>query len=173
MAFPATQAYLTSVVFLVAPPSALGASDRIAIGDFAIDRNEVTIGDFAAFAEATKLKTAAEQEGGGREWGSGWERRPGWTFRTPYGEPPLDRSNLPCTSAGTRQEATALGSAGACLRARNGGWQPTGNMAAGRQQASSRVLHISIRPALRLKGQIPTMMTLGRGMRHEEPPGRA
>ncbi|MDE4587474.1 SUMF1/EgtB/PvdO family nonheme iron enzyme [Sinorhizobium meliloti] len=90
MAFPATQAYLTSVIVLIAPPSALGASDRIAIGNFAIDRNEVTIGDFAAFAEETKLKTAAEQEGGGHEWGSGWERRPGWTFRTPYGEPPPD-----------------------------------------------------------------------------------
>ena len=41
---------------------------------------EVTIGDFRKFAEATNFRTQAEIEGGGFEYGAGWERRPGWTW---------------------------------------------------------------------------------------------
>lgn len=63
----------------------MAGSERARIGGFAIDRTEVTIGAFAAFAERTGLETMAEREGGGFEWGAGWERRPGWTFRTPFG----------------------------------------------------------------------------------------
>ena len=32
--------------------------------------------------------TAAERNGGGFEYAGGWQRRPGWTFRTPFGKPP-------------------------------------------------------------------------------------
>lgn len=60
-------------------------ADRIDLGDFAIDRTETTIAAFADFAERTGLITQAEATGGGFEWGAGWERRKGWTFRTPYG----------------------------------------------------------------------------------------
>ncbi|AJC81937.1 formylglycine-generating sulfatase domain-containing protein (plasmid) [Rhizobium etli bv. phaseoli str. IE4803] len=60
----------------------------MSIAGFAIDRSEVTIGDFAAFTRAKGLKTAAESKGGGHEWGNGWERRDGWTYLSPYGEPP-------------------------------------------------------------------------------------
>jgi formylglycine-generating enzyme len=63
-------------------------AERVAVGDLLIDRTEVTIGQFARFADATALKSAAEREGGGHEWGAGWERRPGWTFRTPFGAAP-------------------------------------------------------------------------------------
>jgi len=62
--------------------------DRQSIGTFSIDRTEVTIRAFAAFANATGLVTEAERAGGGFEWAGGWTRRPGWTFRTPYGAPP-------------------------------------------------------------------------------------
>ena len=66
------------------------AADRVDLGDIAIDRTEVTIGAFAAFAERTGLVTMAEQEGGGFEWGGGWQRRPGWTYRSPSGTPASD-----------------------------------------------------------------------------------
>jgi len=66
------------------------AADRVDLGDIAIDRTEVTIGAFAAFAERTGLVTMAEQEGGGFEWGGGWQRRTGWTYRSPNGTPASD-----------------------------------------------------------------------------------
>ena len=53
--------------------------------DFQIDRTEVTIGDFRKFAEAKKFRSRAEAEGGGFEYGAGWERRPGWTWQRPHG----------------------------------------------------------------------------------------
>jgi len=61
--------------------------DRVRIGSFAIDRMEVTIGQFRAFARASGLVTAAEREGGGFEYAGGWVRRPGWNFERPQGQP--------------------------------------------------------------------------------------
>jgi sulfatase modifying factor 1 len=63
-----------------APPA-----DAVDLGGFLIDRTEVTVARFDAFLKATGATTAAEREGGGFEWGAGWERRPGWTFRAPSG----------------------------------------------------------------------------------------
>lgn len=68
------------------PALSATARDAVALPGFAIDRNEVSIAQFAQFARATSRTTAAEREGGGFEWGQGWERRPGWTFRQPFGE---------------------------------------------------------------------------------------
>jgi sulfatase modifying factor 1 len=63
-------------------------AEPVRIGAFSIDPTEVTIARFRTFAEAVKLRTAAEQAGGGVEWGAGWERRPGWTVYRPYGQDP-------------------------------------------------------------------------------------
>lgn len=60
-------------------------SDTAVIGAFRIDRTEVTVARFAAFLAAAGRTSMAEREGGGFEWGAGWERRPGWTFRAPSG----------------------------------------------------------------------------------------
>jgi formylglycine-generating enzyme required for sulfatase activity len=57
------------------------------VTDFAIDRTEVTVGQFRRFVEATGLLTRAEAGGGGLVYAAGWEPRPGWTWRTPYGAP--------------------------------------------------------------------------------------
>ncbi|MCA1383239.1 formylglycine-generating enzyme family protein [Bradyrhizobium sp. BRP23] len=65
-------------------------AQRENLGKFAIDRTEVTIGQFRNFAADKALKTAAEQEGGGHEFASGWIRRRGWTWATPFGEPGSD-----------------------------------------------------------------------------------
>lgn len=70
---------------------ALASPERMPLGSgqdaFAIDRTEVTIGDFLSYLQHQNLVTAAEREGGGFEFRLGWERRPGWTVRTPFGEP--------------------------------------------------------------------------------------
>lgn len=63
---------------------------RESIGTFAIDRTEVTIGQFRRFASGKGLKTAAEQAGGGHEFAEGWVRRAGWTWSTPFGQPGAD-----------------------------------------------------------------------------------
>ena len=60
------------------------------MGGFAIDRTEVTIGAFRAFADATSMVTAAERNGGGSVYEAGWVRKPGWTWRTPFGAAGLD-----------------------------------------------------------------------------------
>ncbi len=79
--------YLNAVnliaLMLVAPGIAM--ADRIRIGTFEIDQTEVTVASFAAYADRVGLKTAAEREGGGFEWGAGWQRRDGWNFRSPFG----------------------------------------------------------------------------------------
>ncbi len=62
-------------------------SNRVALGDWAIDRTEVTIGQFERYVRATGTVTRAEKEGGGFEYGAGWERRPGWSWRRPDGVP--------------------------------------------------------------------------------------
>nr|WP_225984525.1 SUMF1/EgtB/PvdO family nonheme iron enzyme [Noviherbaspirillum aerium] len=36
------------------------------------------------------MVTAAERDGGGFEWGAGWERRRGWTYLVPFGKPGAD-----------------------------------------------------------------------------------
>lgn len=90
MAFPASPATYLTLALVALPIASAASGDRVEIDGFAIDRTEVTVSDFAAFADGRKLKTAAEKAGGGHEWGSGWERRHGWTFRTPFGKPPED-----------------------------------------------------------------------------------
>ena len=60
---------------------------RVDMGDFKIDQTEVTIGRFAEYADRKQIKTSAEKEGGGFEYVMGWQRRPGWTWRTPNGVP--------------------------------------------------------------------------------------
>ena len=76
---------LPALLLLAALPAA--AADRVALPGYALDRTEVTIGQFRAFAHATGLTTTAEREGGGFEWAAGWTRRPGWTYAAPQGQP--------------------------------------------------------------------------------------
>jgi formylglycine-generating enzyme len=81
---------ISVILWLSSPMAAVQAADRMRIGSFAIDQTEVTIAEFRAFAAARSLRTVAEQEGGGYEFAAGWTRRPGWTFRTPFGESAAD-----------------------------------------------------------------------------------
>jgi sulfatase modifying factor 1 len=81
---------LLTVLSFALMSSAVASEDRALIGRFAIDRTEVTIGQFRAYARATNRTTAAEREGGGFDFAGGWMRRNGWTWRTPQGEPAKD-----------------------------------------------------------------------------------
>jgi formylglycine-generating enzyme required for sulfatase activity len=64
--------------------------ERVELADWAIDRTEVTIGQFARFVQATGTTTQAERDGGGFEYVGGWQRRPGWTWRAPDGQADAD-----------------------------------------------------------------------------------
>ena len=59
--------------------------EQVALPGLAVDRTEVTIGQFDRFVRATGFISRAEKEGGGFEFGAGWERRPGWSWRQPDG----------------------------------------------------------------------------------------
>lgn len=63
------------------------ADDMQPVRGFAIDRHEVSIGDFARYTQATGIVTAAEQRGGGETYEGGWVQRKGWTWRAPFGLP--------------------------------------------------------------------------------------
>lgn len=65
--------------------TAADSADMQPIGRFEIDRTEVTIADFARYVQATGTVTAAERAGGGSTYEGGWQQRPGWTWRAPYG----------------------------------------------------------------------------------------
>ena len=57
------------------------------IRSFSIDKTEVSIEQFARFAQATGIITIAEKAGGGSTFEGGWVQRKGWTWRTPFGLP--------------------------------------------------------------------------------------
>ena len=68
-------------------PAAAAMSQTVALNGFRIDRTEVSVERLAAFLKATGRVSQAEREGAGVEWGAGWEKRPGWSFRAPSGAP--------------------------------------------------------------------------------------
>lgn len=78
------QRLFTGLLLAAAAQAAL-ANDRVRLARFSIDRTEVTIAQFSRFAQATATVTRAETEGGGFEFEGGWQRRAGWTWRTPDG----------------------------------------------------------------------------------------
>lgn len=79
--------FLFAIAVSIASPA---AAERVVLRDFSIDLTEVTVGAFSRFADRTGLVTTAEQDGGGFEWGAGWERRKGWSYKSPQGTPADD-----------------------------------------------------------------------------------
>ena len=61
---------------------------KIKINNFFINKYEVTIKEFEEYAKKNNYKTLAEKNGGGYEWAAGWQKRIGWTYKTPYGAKP-------------------------------------------------------------------------------------
>lgn len=60
------------------------------VGDFSIARTETTIAQFRRFANATKLVTLAEKNGGGEVYENGWTKKVGWHWQAPFGKPGAD-----------------------------------------------------------------------------------
>ncbi len=84
---------MTTVVCVLATPALGQVVERASLqglGGLAVDRTEVTIGQFQRFVEATGTVTQAERDGGGFEYVGGWQRRPGWSWRSPDGVAPVD-----------------------------------------------------------------------------------
>ena len=61
---------------------------KINFGSFSLNKFEITISEFKKYTDQKKILTAAEKSGGGYEWGAGWVKRSGWTYKTPYGKNP-------------------------------------------------------------------------------------
>jgi len=75
-------------VFSAIPTVASADASRIAwqaVDNFSIARTETTVAQFRRFVDATGLQTRAELEGGGQVYEAGWVKKPGWTWRTPFG----------------------------------------------------------------------------------------
>ena len=63
-------------------------NSKVKINNFFINKYEVTIKEFEEYAKKNNYITLAEKNGGGYEWGAGWQKRIGWTYKTPYGVKP-------------------------------------------------------------------------------------
>src|SRR5918998_712302 len=61
-------------------------AETVLAGNVRLDRTEVTVGAFRAFAASAGLRTAAERDGGGFEFVAGWRRRANWSYLRPYGD---------------------------------------------------------------------------------------
>jgi formylglycine-generating enzyme required for sulfatase activity len=70
-----------------APASSISS---VQIGNMYWDQTEMTIADMKAFATATGFVSQAEKNGGGLSYESGFVKKPGWTWKTPYGVPAKD-----------------------------------------------------------------------------------
>ena len=81
----AVYAAMSLVIFATGAQS----NERVKIGAFHIDRTEVTIGAFRTFLGSGK--TLAERDGGGFEYDGGWQRRKGWSWASPAGQPGTDK----------------------------------------------------------------------------------
>ena len=66
------------------------ADDMHVLGTFAIDRTEVSVGQFRTFVQQTGFVSQAEERGGGLVYESGWTQKPGWTWSSPFGTPADD-----------------------------------------------------------------------------------
>ena len=55
-----------------------------------VARTETSAGQFRRFVQAQGVVTLAEQRGGGEVYEAGWVRKPGWTWRSPFGRPAAD-----------------------------------------------------------------------------------
>ena len=77
--------FLFLLNFISAVSPSIAAERMQPIGSFAIDLTEVTIEDFARYADNASIVTKAERDGGGLVYAAGWEQKAGWNWRYPYG----------------------------------------------------------------------------------------
>ena len=76
------------IFFIVIQPVFSFENSKIDLGNFLINKYEITIKEFRKYAVQNKIKTKAELNGGGYEWGAGWVKRDNWFYFSPYGKKP-------------------------------------------------------------------------------------
>ena len=76
------------IFFLFIQPAFSFENSKVNLGDFLINKYEVTIKEFKRYADQNNIKTKAELHGGGYEWGAGWVKRDNWFYYSPYGKKP-------------------------------------------------------------------------------------
>ena len=76
------------IFFIVIQPVFSFENSKIDLGNFLINKYEITIKEFKQYADQNKIKTKAELNGGGYEWGAGWVKRNNWFYFSPYGKKP-------------------------------------------------------------------------------------
>lgn len=82
------RASLLALALATCPALAADAGiDWVVLDGLSIARTETTVGQFARFVSATGLVTRAERDGGGQVYEAGWVRKPGWSWREPFGVP--------------------------------------------------------------------------------------
>ena len=93
------------------------------------DQTEMTIADVKIFASATGFISQAEKNGGGLSYEGGFVKKPGWIWKTPYGENANDQepavhlnqkeAELICRHFGKRLPTVAEWTSGAFLEQRD------------------------------------------------------
>ena len=76
------------IFFIFIQPVFSFENSKIDLGNFLINKYEITIKEFKQYADQNKIKTKAELNGGGYEWGAGWVKRDNWFYFSPYGKKP-------------------------------------------------------------------------------------
>ena len=74
--------------FIFIQPAFSFENSKIDLGNFLINKFEITIKEFKKYADQKNIKTKAELNGGGYEWGAGWVKRDNWFYFSPYGKKP-------------------------------------------------------------------------------------
>ena len=146
--------------------------DKVRLPAFAIDRTEVTIGQFERYVRATGTVTRAEKEGGGFEFGAGWERRPGWSWRAPDGQPTTE--NMPAVHLDFTEAQAYCRWAGGRLPT-GAEWQSAGftELRDAPENPGSKAKHTPGPLATVRKAPTPASPTPGRVQPQPEPPGPA
>jgi sulfatase modifying factor 1 len=82
---------VVALYFMLRPSTATSAPAStipiVKIGNLSWDQTEMTIADVKTFADATGFVSQAEKNGGGLSYEAGFVKKPGWTWKTPYGVP--------------------------------------------------------------------------------------
>lgn len=79
-----------SIIFLLVESAWVMSNPKstiqvIQIGPVLWDQTEMTISDVNTFASSTGFVSQAEKNGGGLSYEAGFVKKPGWTWKTPYG----------------------------------------------------------------------------------------
>ncbi|MEY3418830.1 MAG: hypothetical protein RJA46_601, partial [Pseudomonadota bacterium] len=77
-----------ALYFMLRPSTATSAPKStipvVKVGNLSWDQTEMTIADVKTFADATGFISQAEKNGGGLSYESGFVKKSGWTWKTPY-----------------------------------------------------------------------------------------